>query len=87
MGQNERLQSPAASSQALAATTALDLSSTGAAAGFHANGTGNFVGRLVGDAADRTFSVIEGVTYPYRVEEVDATSAVAIVLLFNDLKG
>lgn len=72
----------ARSSTPVAATTAADFSDNPTAA-IHANAGGNLVGTLAGDSAARTFVVVQGVTYPYSFQSIDATSAVQIVALFN----
>lgn len=52
-------------------------------AGFHAHTTGNITIRLVGDNADRTIPVIQGVFYPYSVISCPSSNAVAFTALFN----
>lgn len=72
----------ARSSTPVAASTAADFTANPTAA-IHANASGNLIGTMVDDAATRTFVVVQGVTYPYSFQSIDATSAVQIVALFN----
>lgn len=72
----------ASSSTPVAALTAADFSDDPTAA-IHVNQSGNLIGTLVGDTSTRTFVVVQGVTYPYSFQSIDATSAVQVIALFN----
>lgn len=72
---------PAQRSQQVAETTATEFDPP--LTGIHANESGNVIGQLVNDTADRTFVVAQGQTYPYRFKSVAATNAVAFVGLWE----
>jgi len=80
MSNQLRLMTPAGSSENVAATTAKTV--TGECVGLLANADGNFVGQLVGDSANRSFTLAAGAVYPFRVASIDATSAIAVTLLY-----
>ena len=81
---HEQLQGPYNRSTVVAATTARDVVSADGEASHAlvANETGNFVGQLLEDTADRTIAMVAGHEYKIRVKEIDATSAIAVTLLF-----
>ena len=77
-----RRQAPALSAQAIVISTLTTL--TTPCSFFIPGATGNLVCTLEEDSADVTISVLDGVVYPLRIKEFDATNAVAGMALFND---
>jgi hypothetical protein len=51
--------------------------------GFHCNTSGDLVGQLHGDTADRTFAMLAGVYYPYRFTVVRDTSTADGLFLYT----
>lgn len=47
----------------------------------HVGTSGDIVGRLKGDAADRTFKVVAGMVYSYRFQYIRATGTTAGALV------
>ncbi|MAK54613.1 MAG: hypothetical protein CML17_01970 [Pusillimonas sp.] len=72
---------PAAASENVAATTAK--ANIENCTGVIARGPGDFVGQLVGDTSNTTITMAAGAVYPIRVKSIDATSGIAVVLLYN----
>lgn len=77
-----RQMAPASRSTVLAATTAAG-PLTPRTAGIIAHAAGNFVCQLDGDSANRTIVMAAGIFYPIRVKSIDATSGIAVTLLFE----
>ncbi len=70
------------SSQAVAASTAVDFNGNETAA-VMVSASGNLIGTLVNDDAPQTFVVVQGMMYPLAFRSIDVSNAVAIVAVFN----
>ena len=81
MPRAEQLVISARRAQAVNALTETTFSEPTAA--IFAEASGSFIATLWDDSADVTFTMVQGVLYPLAVRQIDATSTIAVVALFN----
>jgi hypothetical protein len=79
----QQLQAPFTRSTVIPTLTGADLSATPTSA-IIPSSAGTLTCQLIDDSADRAIEVLAGVTYPFRVKSINASTVPVIVALFND---